>query len=80
MNKESIFTSSQTLVSRSKVSELILKAQPFVRGLLLVAIWHNNNEFAVFICDAGLWNKSEELKSVVLSIINGAGGLYYEKK
>ena len=80
MNKESIFTSSQTLVSQSKVSELILKAQPFVRGLLLVAIWRNNNAFAVFICDADLRNKTEELKSVVLSMINGAGGLYYEKK
>jgi hypothetical protein len=73
-------TPNNTLNSQSKVNELILKAQPFVRGLLLVAIWHNNNEFAVFICDADLWNKTEELKSTVMSIINGAGGLYYEKK
>jgi hypothetical protein len=46
----------------------------------MVAIFLNNKEFAVFVCDADLWNKTEELKSVVLSIINGDGGLYYEKK
>ena len=80
MNKSSNPTSKKTLQSQGKVSEILIKATPYFNGFLMVAIFLNNKEFAVFVCDADLWNKTEELKSVVLSIINGDGGLYYEKK
>jgi hypothetical protein len=80
MNKSSNPTSKKTLQSQGKVSEILIKATPYFNGFLMVAIFLNNKEFAVFVCDADLWNKTEELKSVVLSIINGDGGFYYEKK
>jgi hypothetical protein len=80
MNKSSNPTSKKTLQSQGKVSEILIKATPYLNGFLMVAIFLNNKEFAVFVCDADLWNKTEELKSVVLSIINGDGGFYYEKK
>jgi hypothetical protein len=80
MNKSSNPTSKKTLQSQGKVSEILIKATPYFNGFLMVAIFLNKEEFAVFVCDADLWNKTEELKSVVLSIINGDGGLYYEKK
>jgi hypothetical protein len=79
MNKPSSLTSDNTLNSQSKVSEILIKATPYFNGLLMVAIWLNNKEFAVFVCDADLWNKADELKSNVESIVRTMGGVSHGK-
>ena len=79
MNKPFNPTSIKSLNSQSKVNEIFLKATPFFNGLLMVAIWLNNKEFAVFVCDADLWNKAEELKSHVETIVRTLGGVSHGK-
>jgi len=79
MNKISNLTSKNTLYSQGKVSEILIKATPYFNGLLMVAIWLNNKEFAVFVCDADLWNKADELKSNVESIVRTMGGVSHGK-
>jgi hypothetical protein len=79
MNKPSSLTSDNTLNSQSKVSEILIKETPYFNGLLMVAIWLNNKEFAVFVCDADLLNKADELKSNVESIVRTMGGVSHGK-
>jgi len=78
MNKPSNLTSDNTLNSQSKVSEIFLKATPFFNELL-VAIRLNNKEFAVFVSEADTWNKSNDLKINVESIVRTMGGVSHGK-
>lgn len=79
MNKTSNLTSNNTLNSQSKVSEIFLKATPFFNELL-VAIRLNNKEFAVFVSEADTWNKANDLKINVESIVRTLGGVSHGKK
>jgi uncharacterized protein YciU (UPF0263 family) len=79
MNKTSSLTSDNTLNSQSKVSEIFLKATPFFNELL-VAIRLNNKEFVVFVSKADTWNKSNDLKINVESIVRTLGGVSHGKK
>jgi uncharacterized protein YciU (UPF0263 family) len=79
MNKTSSLTSDNTLNSQSKVSEIFLKATPFFNELL-VAIRLNNKEFAVFVSKADTWNKANDLKINVESIVRTLGGVSHGKK
>lgn len=80
MNKSSNPTSKKTLQSQGKVSEILIKATPYFNGFLMVAIFLNKEEFAVFVCDTDLWNNTEQLKSNVESIVRTFGGVGHGKK
>jgi hypothetical protein len=80
MNKTSSLTSNNTLNSQSKVSEIFLIATPFFNELFLVAIRLNNKEFAVFVSKADTWNKANDLKINVESIVRTLGGVSHGKK
>jgi hypothetical protein len=79
MNKPFNPTSIKSLNSQGKVSEILIKATPYFNGFLMVAIFLNNKEFAVFVCDADLWNNTEQLKSHVETIVRTLGGVSHGK-